>query len=176
MVVLCKSSRFDLEPRKASHKVDASSSPEASTIAVGDTVVMVGGSGEGMDLGRWTSAVACCCTGLSSPTGGASSVCWEAGKGTLTQSTGGSALPGGGVCVVGFMKGSGLRSEGGMWSGLEDADLLGFLVNSADFTLPETGTEPAAGVCTCELGAGLLEWPARGGVLLEAAFGSVDWD
>lgn len=43
------------------------------------------------------------------------------------------------------MKGSGLRSEGGMWSGLQDGDLLGFLVNSTDFILPETGIEPTAG-------------------------------
>lgn len=76
-------------------------------------------------------------------------------------------LSGGGVCVVGFMKGSGLRSEGGMRSGLEDPDLLGFLVNSTDFTLPDIGTEP-----TCELGAGLLEWLVRGGVLLVLVFGS----
>lgn len=44
------------------------------------------------------------------------------------------------------MKGSGLRSEGGIRSGLEDPDLLGFLVNSTDFILPETGTDPTAGV------------------------------
>lgn len=44
------------------------------------------------------------------------------------------------------MKGSGLRSAGGMRSGLEDPDLLGFLVNSTDFVLPDTGTEPTAGV------------------------------
>lgn len=33
-----------------------------------------------------------------------------------------------------------------MRSGLEEPDLLGFLVNSADFILPETGAEPTAGV------------------------------
>lgn len=44
------------------------------------------------------------------------------------------------------MKGSGLRSEGGMRSGLEVPDLLGFLVSSTDFILPETGTEPTDGV------------------------------
>lgn len=47
---------------------------------------------------------------------------------------------------MGFMKGSGLRSEGGMSSGLEEADLMGFLVKSSDFILPETGIEPTAGV------------------------------
>lgn len=44
------------------------------------------------------------------------------------------------------MKGSGLRSAGGIRSGLEDLDLLGFLVNSSDFVLPDRGTEPTAGV------------------------------
>ncbi len=145
--MLCRSSRFDLEPRRASEEVDASSSPQSATIALGDTVVLVTVEeiGEGVDFGRWTSTVACFSTWLSLPAGEASSVCWEAGKGALTQRTGGSTLPGGGVCVVGFMKGSGLRSEGGMRSGLEDPDLLGLLVNS-DFILPETGTEPTAGV------------------------------
>lgn len=78
--------------------------------------------------------------------------------------------------MVGFIKGSGLRSAGGMWSGLEGADLLGFLVTSADFILSETGTEPTVAVLTCGVGAMLLEWPARGGVLLVVAFGSVHWD
>lgn len=55
------------------------------------------------------------------------------------------------------MKGSGLRSVGGMWSGLEGADLLGFLVNSTDFILSEPGTEPAVTVLTCWVGAMLLE-------------------
>lgn len=44
------------------------------------------------------------------------------------------------------MKGSGLRSEGGMRSGLEDPHLPGFLMYSTDFTLPETGTDPTAGL------------------------------
>lgn len=57
--------------------------------------------------------------------------------GVLTQRTGGSTLPKGGLCMVGFKKGSGLRSEGGMRSGLEDPDLLGFMVNSAEFTVTE---------------------------------------
>lgn len=39
------------------------------------------------------------------------------------------------------MKGSGLRSEGGIRSGLEVPDFL----NSTDFVLPDTGTEPTAG-------------------------------
>lgn len=115
-----------------------------------------------------------CSTWLSLSAGDTWSVCWEAGKGALTHRTGGSTLPGGGVCGVGFMKGSGLRSVGGIRSGLEDPDLLGFLVNSTGFRLPETVAEPA--VWSCKLGAGLLEWPVRGGVLLEAVFGSVDWD
>lgn len=101
--------------------------------------------GEIVDLGR-TLTLDCCSTWLSLPTGEVWSVCWEADKGALTQRTGGSTLPCGGVCVVGFMKGSGLRSEGGMRSGLEDPDLLGFWVNSTDFILPETGVVPTAGV------------------------------
>lgn len=48
--------------------------------------------------------------------------------------------------MVGFIKGSGLRSEGGMRSGLEDPHLPGFLVYSTDVILLETGTEPTAGV------------------------------
>lgn len=46
--------------------------------------------------------------------------------------------------MVGFIKGSGLRSDGGTGSGLQDADLLGVFVKSTDFI--ETGTVPAAGV------------------------------
>lgn len=146
--MLCKSSRFDLEPRKVSEEVDASSSPHSTTMALDDTAVLVTVEeiGKGADLGRWTSSVVCCSTWLSLPTGEAGSVCSGIAKGALTQRTGGSTLSGGGVCVVGFMKGSGLRSEGGMRSGLEDPDLLGFLVNSSDFILPETATEPTAGV------------------------------
>lgn len=144
--MLCKSSRFDLEPRKALEEVDASSSPQSTAIALDDTVVLVilGEIGDELGLGRWTSAVACCSTWLSLPIEEDWSVCWEVGKGALTQRTGGSTLPGGGVCMVGFMKGSGLRSEGGIRSGLGDPDLLGFLVDSTGFVLPETGTEPTA--------------------------------
>lgn len=94
----------------------------------------------------------------------------------LQHRTGGSALPEGEVSVMGFRKGSGLRSEGGMRSGLEDPDLHWFLVYSVDFRFPETGTEAAAGVCG--FGAGLLECPpsARGGVLLGHVLGSAGWD
>lgn len=69
--MLCKSSRFDLEPRKASEEVDAASSPQSTTIALDDTAVLVTveETGEGVDLGGWTSAVACCSTWLSLPTG-----------------------------------------------------------------------------------------------------------
>lgn len=48
--------------------------------------------------------------------------------------------------MVGFTKGSGLRSQGGMRSGLEDPDLFGFWVNSTDVILPETGAVPTAWV------------------------------
>lgn len=144
--MLCKSSRFDLEPRKASEVSDAPSTPQSTPIALDDTVVLVTVEEivEEVDLGRWSSTVASWSTSLSLTTGEAWSVSWDAGKGALTQRTGGSTLPGGGVCVVGFMSGSGLRSEGGMRSGLEDPDLPAFLVNSAVFI--ETGAEPAAGV------------------------------
>lgn len=69
--MLCRSSRFDLEPRRASEEVDASSSPQSTIIASGDTVVLVTVEeiGEGLDLGRWTSTVACCSTWLSLPAG-----------------------------------------------------------------------------------------------------------
>lgn len=168
---LCKCSRLDLEPRKASEEVDASSSPHSTTIALGDAVVLVivEEIGEEVDLG--CLAVSLCSSWLSLTTGEAWS--GEAGK-ALTQRTGGSALPGGGVCVVGFMKGSGLRSKGGMRSGLEEADLIVFLVKSSDSILPDTGIGPAAGISHCELVAGLLAWPARGAVLLEDIFESVD--
>lgn len=79
---------------------------------------------------------ACCSTWLSLTTGG---VCpLGIGKGALTHSIGGSTMPCDGVCVAGFIDGSGLRSEGGIRSGLEDVDLLGFWVNSTDFMLKET--------------------------------------
>lgn len=79
---------------------------------------------------------ACCSTWLSLTTGG---VCpLGIGKGALTHSIGGSTMPCDGVCVAGFSDGSGLRSEGGIRSGLEDVDLLGFWVNSTDFMLKET--------------------------------------
>lgn len=39
--VLCKCSRVDLEPRKASEEVDASFSPHSSTPALGNAVVLV---------------------------------------------------------------------------------------------------------------------------------------
>lgn len=146
--MLCKSSRFDLEPKKASEEVAASSSPQSTSIASEDTVVLVTVEeiGEGVDLGRWISAVACCSGWLSLSTGEAWSICLEASKGALTQRTGGSTLPGGGDCVVELMKGSGLRSEGGIRSGLEDLDLLGVFGNSTGFMLSETVTELAAGV------------------------------
>lgn len=72
---------------------------------------------------------------------------------------------GGGDFVVGFMKGSGLG----------DTDSLGFLVKSADFILSEVGAGPAAGVWHCELEAGLLARPARGGVLLKPIFRLIAW-
>lgn len=123
-----------------------------------------------MDLG--SLAVSLCSTWLSFSTWEAWS--GEAGK-ALTQRTGGSSLPGGGVCVVRFIKGSGLRSEGGMRSGLEDADFIVFFVKSSDFILPDRGIRLTAGVSLCELVAGLLAWLAKGGVLLEDVFESVDW-
>lgn len=65
--MLCKSSRFDLEPRNALEEIDASSSSQFTIIALDDTVVLVTEEeiGEGVDLGRWTSVVACCSTWLS---------------------------------------------------------------------------------------------------------------
>lgn len=52
--MLCKSSRFDLEPRNASEEVDASSSSQSTTIALDDTVVLVTVEeiGEEVELGR----------------------------------------------------------------------------------------------------------------------------
>lgn len=143
--MLCKSSRFVLEPWNASEEVEASSSPPSTTIALSDTVALatVEEIGEGVALVRWTSAVACS-TWSSWPTGEAGSGCLEAGNGALTQRRGGSTLHGGGVFAVRFMNGSGLRSDGGMRSGLEDPDLLRFLVNSSDFVLPNAVTEPTA--------------------------------
>lgn len=49
--------------------------------------------------------------------------------------------------MLGFMKGSGLRSEGGIWSGLEGADavLLVFLFRSELILLPIV-SEPDASV------------------------------
>lgn len=75
--VLCKSSRFDLVPRKASEEVDASSSPQSTAIALDDTVVLVTVEelGEMVDFRRGTSTVACCSTWLFLPTGEAWSVC-----------------------------------------------------------------------------------------------------
>lgn len=75
--VLFKSSRFDLEPRKVSEESDVPSTPESTTIALDDTVVLVTVEeiGEEVDLGRWTSTVACCSTSLSLTTGEAWSVC-----------------------------------------------------------------------------------------------------
>lgn len=40
--------------------------------------------------------------------------------------TGGSTTLRDGVCVAGFIEGSGLRSEGGIRSGLDDVDLQEF--------------------------------------------------
>lgn len=75
--VLCKSSRFDLDPRKASEEVDASSSPQSTAIALDDTVVLVTVEeiGGGVALGTGTSTVACCSTWLFFSTGDAWSVC-----------------------------------------------------------------------------------------------------
>lgn len=167
---LCKCSRLDLEPVKASEEVDASSSLHSTTTALGDAVVLliVEEFGEDVDLGCLAVSL---CSSWSLTTGGAWS--GEAGK-ALTQRTGGSALPGGGVCVVGFMKGSGLRSKGGMRSGLEEADLIVFLVKSSDFKLPDREIGPAAGVSHCELAAGLLAWATRGAVLMVDIFESED--
>lgn len=55
------SSTFDLEPRKASEEVDTSSCPQSTSVAVGDTVVLVTleVNGEGVDFGRSKSTVAC---------------------------------------------------------------------------------------------------------------------
>lgn len=68
--MLCKSSTFDLEPRKASEEVDTSSSPQSISVAVGDSVVLVTleVNGEGVDFGRLKPTVACG-TWLSSPVG-----------------------------------------------------------------------------------------------------------
>lgn len=41
------------------------------------------------------------------------------------------------------MEGSGLRSEGGMRSGLQDVDSLGFGISSTDFMPTETGAVSA---------------------------------
>lgn len=168
---LCKCSRLDLEPIKASEEVDASSSPHSTATALGDAVVlvMVEEIGEEVDLGCLAASL--CSSLLSLTTGEAWS--GDAGK-ALTQRTGGSALPGGGVCVVGFMKGSGLRSKGGIRSGLEEADLIVFLVKSSDFILPDTVIGTFDGVSHCEFADGFLAWPARGAVLLEDIFESVD--
>lgn len=66
-----------------------------------------------MDVSRSSACLSSLTGELESPRAGG-------GEGTLTHRTGGSALPGGGVCEVGFRKGSGLRSEGGIRSGLEE--------------------------------------------------------
>lgn len=95
-----------------------------------DTVVLRTVGEEG-DLGRKPSTLGCSSSWLS--TGDVWSLCWEAGRGALTQRTGGSTQVRGGVCVAGFMEGSGVRSEGGMRSGLEDLDL------STDFKPVEAG-------------------------------------
>ena len=136
---------FDLEPRKLAEEVDASPSLHSTFILFEETVVLATGaeSCEGVDLGR-AAVPDCWSTWLSLPAGDVWSVCWEAGKGALTQRTGGSTLPCGGVCVTGLMKGSGLRSEGGTRSGLEDPDLSGFWVNATDSAPPETGAAPPA--------------------------------
>lgn len=59
------------------------------------------------------------------------------GKGALTQRTGGSPMPWDSVWIAGSIEGSGLRSEGGIRSGLEDVDLLVFWVSSTNCMLRE---------------------------------------
>lgn len=67
--MLCKCSRVDLEPRKVSEEIDASSSPQSTTAALGDVVVLVivEETGEDVDLGSLT--VSLCSRWLSLPTG-----------------------------------------------------------------------------------------------------------
>lgn len=48
--------------------------------------------------------------------------------------------------MLGFKKGSGLRSDGGMRSGLEGLDLLAFAGHSIDVIPAETGVEPTVGL------------------------------
>lgn len=74
--MLLKSSRFDLEPQRASKEVAASSSPQSTSIAFDETGVLVTVEeiGEGLDLGCWTLLVACS-TWLSLLTWEACSVC-----------------------------------------------------------------------------------------------------
>lgn len=71
------SSRFDLEPRKASGEVDASPSLQSTIIVLDDTVVVVTvvEIGEGVDFERRTFTLGCCSTWLSLPTGEVWSVC-----------------------------------------------------------------------------------------------------
>lgn len=78
--------------------------------------------------------------------------------------------------MAGFREGSGLRSEGGIRSGLEETDLPGSLVHSNDVTLAEAATEPPTGVWNWIGGSGLFDCLAGGGVLVDIVGGSVGWD
>lgn len=62
--------------------------------------------------------------------------------------------------MAGFMEGSGVRSEGGIRSGLEDLDL------STDFKPVETGDVSTAALTEC---------PAKEEASLEAAVRSLAW-
>lgn len=81
-------------------------------------------------------------------------------RGALTQRTGGSIQACGGVGVAGLMEGSGVRSEGGISSGLEDLDL-------------STGFKP---VETRDMSNAGLECPCNWEASLEAVVRSLAWD
>lgn len=77
-----------------------------------------------------------------------------------------------GVCVAGFIEGSGLRSDGGIRSGLEDVDLPVFWVNSTGCMLREPSPVLSNVGFSCELDTGLSE-ALGGGVFRGEAFGSL---
>lgn len=135
-VVLGGSSWLDLEQRSASEEVDASPSLHSNTkVSVGVVFVTRDRIGSGQ-VWETTLPWGCCSTWFSLTTGG---VCpLGIGKGALTQRTGGSTMPCDGACVAELIEGSGLRSDGGIRSGLEDVHLLGFGVKSKDFMFKET--------------------------------------
>lgn len=115
--MFCRSCGFDPGITATSENEDVSAQSTAMTSR--DAAVWATGES---DLEKGSLAACSIWSSSSTRENSSNLVCRVIGGWALAQRKGGSSVVAGGVRVVVFMKGSGLRSVGGLRSGLEDTD------------------------------------------------------